>query len=77
MIADVEILDDKLESIEVFPGCSLVNIEENHISVSKGGQEIINLIRTNIIIGDEYIFIYGTGNKESKLKKYNLRIKVI
>jgi hypothetical protein len=75
MRALVEFLDDKMVAEDRIEDCDILSTEASQVRLTWGDQEV-NILNAKIILGTDHIFILGTGDKEGKIKKYYLRVKL-
>jgi len=75
MKAPVEFLDDNMVVADRIEDCDILSTEASQVRLTWGDQEV-NILNTKIILGTDHIFILGTGDKEGKIKKYYLRVKL-
>lgn len=75
MRALVEFLDNKMVVEESIEDCDVLSTEANQVRLSWEDQEV-NILNAKIILGTDHLFILGTGDKEGKIKKYYLRVKL-
>lgn len=75
MRATVEFLDKDMVAESRVDDCEILSVEESQLRLTWDDQEV-NILKPNIILGTDHLFILGTGDKDKEIKKYYLRVKL-